>query len=138
MKTRVKWLDHMSFVGESGSGHSVVMDGPLEAGGRDLGIRPMEMLLLGMGGCASFDVVSILKKGRQDITSCEVEIDAERANTEPKVFTKIHLHFVIKGNGIKESKVAKAVELSADKYCSASIMLGKTAVVTHDYDVIIS
>ncbi len=138
MKTRVKWLDHMSFVGESGSGHSVVMDGPPEAGGRDLGVRPMEMLLLGMGGCASFDVVSILKKGRQDITSCEVEIDAERADTEPKVFTKIHLHFVIKGNGIKETKVAKAVELSADKYCSASIMLGKTADVTHDYEVVIS
>lgn len=134
MKTRVKWLDHMSFVGESGSGHSVVMDGPPEAGGRNLGVRPMEMLLLGMGGCASFDVVSILKKGRQDITSCEVEIEAERAEVEPKVFTKIHLHFVIKGNELKLSKIDKAISLSADKYCSASIMLGKTATVTHDFE----
>lgn len=135
MSTRVKWLDNMSFVGESASGHSVVMDGPPEAGGRNLGIRPMEMLLLGMGGCSSFDVVSMLKKGRQDITSCEVEIEAERADAEPKVFTKIHMHFVIKGNDISEAKVKKAVSLSADKYCSASIMLGKTAAVTHDYEI---
>lgn len=135
MNTRVKWLDNMSFVGESASGHSVVMDGPPEAGGRNLGVRPMEMLLLGLGGCSSFDVVSMLKKGRQDITSCEVEIEAERAETEPKVFTKIHMHFVIKGNDINETKVKKAVSLSADKYCSASIMLGKTAAVTHDYEI---
>jgi len=133
MKTRVKWLDHMSFVGESASGHSVVMDGSPEAGGRDMGIRPMEMLLLGMGGCSSFDVVSMLKKGRQKISSCEVEIEAERADTEPKVFTKIHMHFIIKGRDISDVKVKKAVTLSADKYCSASIMLGKTADVTHDY-----
>ena len=135
MKTRVKWLDNMSFVGESASGHSVVMDGPPEAGGRNLGIRPMEMLLLGIGGCSSFDVVSILKKARQDIQSCEVEIEAERADTEPKVFTKIHLHFVISGHELNENRVEKAVSLSADKYCSASIMLGKTADITHSFEI---
>jgi len=135
MKTRVKWLDNMSFVGESGSGHSVVMDGPPEFGGRDLGIRPMEMLLLGLGGCASFDVVSMLKKSKQDLVDCEVDITAERAESEPKVFTKIHLHFVISGNDLSEKRVARAIELSAEKYCSASIMLGKTAVVTHDYKI---
>jgi putative redox protein len=135
MKSRVKWLDHMSFVGESASGHSVVMDGPPEAGGRNLGIRPMEMLLLGLGGCASFDIVSMLKKGRQDITNCEVEISAKRADGQPKVFTDIHLHFILEGNNISELKVARAIELSAEKYCSASIMLGKTAVVTHDYEI---
>ncbi|MBL7003183.1 MAG: OsmC family protein [Gammaproteobacteria bacterium] len=136
MKTRVKWLDNMSFVGESGSGHSIVMDGPPEAGGRNLGVRPMEMLLLGVGGCSAFDVVMILQKARQDIVDCEVEIEAERAETEPKVFTKIHLHFIVKGKNIKESRVEKAVSLSADKYCSASIMLGKTAKITHDYELI--
>ncbi len=133
MKTRVKWLDNMSFVGESSSGHSVVMDGPPEFGGRNLGIRPMEMLLLGLGGCASFDVVSMLKKSKQDLIDCEVEITAERASEEPKVFTKIHLHFIIKGNDLSEKRVQRAIELSAEKYCSASIMLGKTADVTHDY-----
>ena len=133
MKTRVKWLDNMSFVGESASGHSVVMDGPPEFGGRNLGIRPMEMLLLGLGGCASFDVVSMLKKSKQDLIDCEVEIAAERASEEPKVFTKIHLHFIIKGNDLSEKRVQRAIVLSAEKYCSASIMLGKTADVTHDY-----
>ena len=135
MKTRVKWLDNMSFVGESGSGHSVVIDGPPEFGGRDLGVRPMEMLLLGLGGCASFDVVSMLKKSKQELVDCEVEITAERAESEPKVFTKIHLHFVISGNDLSEKRVARAIELSAEKYCSASIMLGKTAEVTHDYEI---
>lgn len=135
MKTRVKWLDNMSFVGESGSGHSVVMDGPPAAGGRDLGIRPMEMLLLGLGGCASFDIVSMLKKGKQDLVDCEVEISAERAESEPKVFTKIHLHFIISGNDLSEKRVIRAIELSAEKYCSASIMLGKTAEITHDYEI---
>lgn len=135
MKTRVKWLDNMSFVGESDSGHSVVMDGPPEFGGRNLGIRPMEMLLIGLGGCASFDVVSMLKKGKQDLIDCEVLIKAERAETEPKVFTKIHLHFVISGENLSESKIERAIELSAEKYCSASIMLGKTAKVTHDYEI---
>ena len=136
MKTRVKWLDNMSFVGESGSGHSVVMDGPPEAGGRNLGVRPMEMLLLGIGGCSSFDIVSMLKKGKQDIIDCEVEISAERAETDPKIFTKIHLHFIISGNDLSEKRVARAIELSADKYCSASIMLGRVADVTHDYKLI--
>ena len=135
MNTRVKWLDNMSFVGESPSGHSVVMDGPPEAGGRNLGVRPMEMLLLGLGGCSSFDIVSMLKKGKQDIVDCEVEISAERADSEPKVFTKIHLHFIISGNDLSEKRVKRAIELSAEKYCSASIMLGKTAEVTHDYEL---
>lgn len=135
MKTRVKWLDNMSFVGESSSGHSIVMDGPPEFGGRNLGVRPMEMLLLGLGGCASFDVVSMLKKGKQDLIDCEVEITAERADTEPKVFTSIHLHFVISGNDLIDKKVSRAIELSAEKYCSASIMLGKTAKVSHDYKI---
>ena len=135
MNTRVKWLDHMSFVGESGSGHSVVMDGPPEHGGRNLGVRPMEMLLLGLGGCASFDVVSMLKKSKQDLIDCEVEITAERADTEPKIFTNIHLHFIISGNNISEKRVIRAIELSADKYCSASIMLGKMAKITHDYEL---
>jgi putative redox protein len=135
MKTRIKWLDNMSFVGESGSGHSIVMDGPPEFGGRNLGVRPMEMLLLGLGGCASFDVVSMLKKSKQDLIDCEVEITAERAETEPKVFTQIHLHFVISGNDLVDKKVSRAIELSAEKYCSASIMLGKTAEITHDYEI---
>lgn len=136
MKARVKWLDNMSFVGESGSGHSVVMDGPPEAGGRDFGIRPMEMLLLGMGGCASFDVVTILQKTRQDITDCEAHLSAERAETEPKVFTVINMHFIVKGNQLSAAKVEKAVALSAEKYCSASIMLGKTAKIMHSFEII--
>ena len=135
MRARVKWLDHMSFVGESGSGHSVVMDGAPESGGRDLGVRPMEMLLLGLGGCASFDVVMILQKARQEIINCEVEVSAERADSEPKVFTKIHLHFIVEGKNIAEAKVARAVSLSAEKYCSASKMLEKTAVITHDFEL---
>ena len=135
MNTRVKWLDNMSFVGESASGHSVVMDGPPEAGGRNLGIRPMEMLLLGLGGCSSFDIVSMLKKGKQNLVDCEVEISAQRADSEPKVFTKIHMHFIISGNDLSEKRVVRAIELSAEKYCSASIMLGKTAEITHDYEL---
>ncbi len=136
MKSRIKWLDNMSFVGESASGHSIVMDGPPEFGGRNLGVRPMEMLLLGLGGCSSFDVVSMLKKGKEDLIKCEVEITAERAKTEPKVFTKIHLHFILSGNKLSEKKIKRAIQLSAEKYCSASIMLGKTAEVTHDYSII--
>ena len=136
MKTRVKWLDNMSFVGESGSGHSVVMDGPPEAGGRNLGIRPMEMLLLGLGGCASFDVVMILQKSKQNLVDCEVEIAAQRADTEPKVFTKIHLHFIVSGQNLSPSRVKRAIDLSAEKYCSASIMLGKTAILSHDFAII--
>lgn len=126
----------MTFVGESDSGHSVVMDGPPEAGGRNLGIRPMEMVVLGLGGCSSFDVVSILKKTRQDISDCHVDITAERAETDPKVFTKIHAHFVVSGKNLDEKKVAKAVSLSADKYCSVSIMLAATVEISHDYEII--
>ena len=136
MKCRVKWLDHMTFVGESGSGHAVVMDGAPEHGGRDLGIRPMEMLLLGVGGCTAFDVVSILKKSRQAIVDCEVMVDSERAEEVPKVFTRIHIHFIISGNNLDPSKVENAVSLSADKYCSASKMLEKAAQITHDFEIV--
>jgi len=136
MKCRVKWLDHMSFVGESDSGHSVVMDGSPDIGGRDLGVRPMEMLLLGLGGCTAIDVVSILHKSRQAIVDCEVEIEAERADEIPKVFTRIHVHFIVSGRDLDSKKVQKAVELSADKYCSASRMLEKAAEITHDFEVI--
>ena len=136
MKCRIKWLDHMSFVGESGSGHSVVMDGAPDAGGRNLGVRPLEMLLLGLGGCTVFDVVSILHKSRQQLVDCEVEIEAERAESIPKVFTKIHLHFIVSGRDLDQGKVAKAIDLSADKYCSASRMLEKTATITHDFDIV--
>jgi putative redox protein len=135
MKARVKWLDHMSFVGESDSGHSVVMDGAPAAGGRNLGVRPMEMLLLGLGGCSSFDVVMILQKARQNITNCEVEITAERAETEPKVFTNIHLHFIVEGHNVSEARVERAVALSAEKYCSAAKMLEKVATITHDFEL---
>ena len=136
MKCRVKWLDHMSFVGESGSGHSVVMDGAPEVGGRNLGVRPMEMLLLGLGGCAAFDVVSILQKSRQNVVDCEVLIESERSEDIPKVFTRINMLFVVSGRNLKDAKVEKAVSLSADKYCSASEMLGKTAKITHEYKVL--
>jgi len=136
MKCRIKWLEHMSFVGESGSGHSVVMDGAPDAGGRNLGVRPLEMLLLGLGGCTAFDVVSILRKSRQQLVDCEVEIEAERAESIPKVFTKIHLHFIVSGRDLDQSKVAKAIDLSADKYCSASRMLEKTAAITHDFEIV--
>lgn len=136
MKARVKWVEGVSFVGESGSGHAVVMDGPPDSGGRNLGIRPMEMLLIGMGGCTAFDVVHILKKARQPVEDCVVELTAERAADEPKVFTGIHVHFVISGDGLAEKHVARAVELSAEKYCSASIMLGKTARISHDYEIV--
>lgn len=135
MKARVKWIEGMAFVGETESGHAVVMDGPADIGGRNLGPRPMEMLLLGAGACSSVDVVSILKKGRHDVTDCWVEMDADRAATEPKVFTKIHMHFVVVGKSLKAEAVERAVKLSAEKYCSASIMLGKSAEVTHDFEV---
>jgi len=136
MKARVKWVEEVTFIGESASGHAVVMDGPPESGGRDLGIRPMEMVLLGMGGCTAFDVVMILKKARQPVTDCMVEMEAERATSEPKVFTRIHVHFVVTGNGLSDKQVARAVELSAEKYCSASIMLSKAVDITHDYVVL--
>jgi len=136
MKAHIRWLGEASFVAESGSGHAVVLDGPPEAGGRNIGVRPMEMLLMGMGGCAAFDVVHILRKGRQDVSGCEASVEAGRADSEPKVFTQIHIHFTVRGRGLSESRVARAVELSAEKYCSASIMLGKTAEITHTFEVI--
>jgi putative redox protein len=135
MKARVKWVDGMMFVGESGSGHAVVMDAAPAVGGRDLGIRPMEMLLLGMGGCSSIDVLMILKKGRQTVTDCWVELEAERAETDPKVFTTIHAHFVVTGRKLDPAKVERAIALSAEKYCSASVMLGAMARITHDFEV---
>lgn len=135
MKARIKWIEGVSFAGQSESGHTVVMDGPPEAGGQNLGVRPMEMLLLGMGGCTAFDVIHILKKSRQPITDCVAEIDADRADTDPKVFTRIHVHFIITGKGLDPKRVEQAVNLSAEKYCSASIMLGKVAKVTHDFEI---
>lgn len=136
MKARIEWKDGMSFLAESGSGHAVLMDGPPEAGGKNSGPRPMEMLLMGTGGCAAFDVVLILKKSRQDISNCEVEIDAERAPQEPKVFTRIHFHFILTGKKLNPQQVERAITLSAEKYCSASIMLGKTAELTHDFEIV--
>lgn len=136
MKCRVKWLDNMTFVGESGSGHAVVMDGAPEHGGRDMGVRPMEMLLLGLGGCTAFDVVMILNKSRQKIVDCHVEIEADRAEEIPKVFTRIHAHFIISGKNLDAAKVEKAVNLSAEKYCSASKMFETTAQMSHDFEIV--
>ena len=135
MKARVKWVEQATMLGEAGSGHAVVMDGPPEHGGRNLGVRPMEMLLIGMGGCTEFDVLHILKRARQEVTDCVVELEAERADADPKVFTRIHVHFIVSGKDLNEKQVARAVSLSAEKYCSASIMLGKTATITHDYEI---
>ena len=136
MKARIKWIEGVAFLGETGSGHGVVMDGAVEGGGRNLGPRPMEMMLLGAGGCTSYDVVHILKKARADITDCVTEIEAVRADTDPKVFTKIHLHFIVSGRNLKPEQVERAISLSAEKYCSASIMLGKTADITHDFEIV--
>lgn len=126
----------MSFVAETGSRHSLVMDGAPEAGGQNLGPRPMELLLAGTGGCTAFDVVLILKKGRHAVTNCEVQVSADRAETDPKVFTRIHFSFKVSGKQLKRETVGRAIELSKDKYCSASIMLGKTAEITHDFEII--
>lgn len=136
MKARIKWVEDATFIGESGSGHAVVMDGPPEYGGRNLGVRPMEMILLGMGGCTAFDVILILQRARQPVTNCVVEVEAERADQVPKVFTRIHVHFTVTGDGLSDTQVARAVELSAKKYCSASIMLGKVAEISHDYRIV--
>jgi putative redox protein len=135
MKARIKWIEGVSFAGQSESGHTVVMDGPPDSGGKNLGVRPMEMLLLGMGGCTAFDVVHILRKSRQPISDCVAEIDATRADTDPKVFTRIHVHFIVSGKGLDPKRVEQAIKLSAEKYCSASIMLGKVAEVTHDFEI---
>ena len=136
MKARIKWVEQVSFLGETESGHAVLMDGPPEGGGRNLGPRPMEMVLIGTGGCTTYDVLHILKKGRQQVSDCVVEIQAERAAEDPKIFTKIHFHFVVTGKDLKSEQVERAIKLSAEKYCSASIMLGKVADITHDFEVI--
>ena len=136
MQARVKWVENSAFVGESGSSHAIVIDGPPEIGGRNLGTRPMELMLISVGSCSAVDVVMILKKARQPISDCFVEVEGKRADTEPKVFTDIHLKFVITGKGLNENQVKRAVELSADKYCSASIMLKRGGVnVTHSYEL---
>lgn len=132
----VKWLDGMSFVGETGSGHAVVMDGPPEIGGHNLGPRPMEMVLLGLGGCTAVDVMMMLQKGGQAVQDCRIEVSAERAETIPKVYTKIHLHYVVSGQGLSAAKVARAVNLSAEKYCSVSKMLEQAAELTHDFELV--
>ncbi|OIQ86856.1 hypothetical protein GALL_312870 [mine drainage metagenome] len=136
MQARVKWVENVCFLGESETGHALVMDGAPESGGRNLGMRPMELLLIGMGGCTSFDVVSILKKSRQPITDCVAEITAQRADTVPKVFTKIHVHFIVTGRALAYAQVERAIKLSAEKYCSASLMLGKVAEITHDFEIV--
>ena len=136
MKARVKWVEDLQFLGESGTGHTIAMDGPEELGGHGTAMRPMELLLLGMGGCTSFDMVQMLKKGRQDIRDCVVEIDSKRSDEIPKVFTKIHVRYTITGKDVKEAQVKRAVELSTEKYCSASLMLAKTAEITHEYEII--
>lgn len=136
MDCTVRWHDGMSFVAETGSGHMVCMDGAPEAGGRNLAPRPMELLLAGTGGCTAFDIVLILKRGRHQVTGCEVRLQADRAETDPKVFTRINMHFVVSGRDLKPEVVERAVNLSAEKYCSASIMLGKTAEITHSFEVL--
>ena len=136
MNISVNWVDGLLMVGKSDSGHTITMDGPPESGGENLGVRPMEMLLLGVAGCTMIDVVTTLKKMRQDLSHLETKINAERATDHPKVFTDIHIQFVVKGKDLDPKKVDKAITLSAEKYCSASIMLGETAIITHDFKVI--
>ena len=136
MNISVKWIDGMLMVGKSDSGHAIVMDGPPEIGGENLGVRPMEMLLLGMTGCTVIDVISTLKKMREDVFDCQTQVSADRSEEYPKVFTNIHVHFVLRGKQLNPLKVDKAIKLSAEKYCSASIMIGKTAIITHDYEII--
>ena len=136
MNISVNWVDGLLMVGKSDSGHTITMDGPPESGGENLGVRPMEMLLLGVAGCTMIDVVTTLKKMRQDLSHLETKINAERATDHPKVFTDIHIQFILKGRDLDEKKVDKAITLSAEKYCSASIMLGETATITHDFEVV--
>ena len=136
MNISVNWVDGMLMVGKSHSGHSITMDGPPEIGGENLGVRPMEMLLLGVAGCTMIDVVTTLKKMRQDLSHCETKVNAERADEHPKVFTEIHIQFLVKGKDLDSKKVEKAIKLSAEKYCSASIMLGETASITHDFEIV--
>ena len=136
MNISVNWVDGLLMVGKSDSGHTITMDGPPESGGENLGVRPMEMLLLGVAGCTMIDIVTTLKKMRQDLSHLETKINAERATDNPKVFTDIHIQFILKGQDLDEKKVDKAITLSAEKYCSASIMLGEMATITHDFEVI--
>jgi len=137
MKARIQWVQDAMFVAESGSGHGVVIDGPPEGGGRNLGVRPMELMLMGVGACTAYDVVHILKKSRQPVARCMAELSAERAEDEPKVFTRIHVHFVVTGSGLGEAAVKRAVDLSAEKYCSASIMMGRAGVeISHDFEIV--
>ena len=136
MKVRVRWTDHMSFVAETGSGHSVVMDGPPDHGGRNLAARPMEMILVGLGGCSAFDVVHTLNKARQPVKDCQVLLDAQRADSVPAVFTKVHLHFILAGPGLDPGRVKRAVELSVEKYCSVIMMLRESVDITYDYEVL--
>ncbi len=136
MQATIKWVDGMMFVGETGSGHAVVIDGPPDHGGRNIGMRPMEMILLAVGSCSSFDVVQILQKGRNNVTDCVTEVSGERVDAIPSVFNKIHLHFKVSGKDLKLAAVERAVKLSAEKYCSASIMLSKAVEITHDFEVI--
>ena len=137
MEAKVSWAGGVSFNAESGTGHTVTLDGPPNLGGENLGARPMELLLMGLGGCTAFDVMTILKKARQDVTDCVAELSAERSDAVPSVFTKIHVHFVVTGRNLKEKHIARAIQLSAEEYCSASIMLEKGGVVmTHDYEIV--
>jgi putative redox protein len=136
MRLRVKWVEGVTFLAQTESSHGILMDGAPEGGGRNLGPRPMETVLAGTGGCTAYDVVTILRKARQDITDCVVEVEAERAAQDPKVFTRIHFHFIVAGNNLDAKHVERAIQLSAEKYCSASIMLGKTAAITHDYELV--
>ncbi|MBN1379195.1 MAG: OsmC family protein [Gammaproteobacteria bacterium] len=136
MKARIKLIKGMTFSGESGTGHQVIMDSAVDVGGQDSGPRPMEMVLLGLGGCSAIDVLMILRKARQQVDDCVIDIEAERANEDPKVFTKIHLHYVLKGENLSEKHIQRAISLSAEKYCSVSKMLEKTAVITHDHEII--
>lgn len=136
MKARIKFVEKVTFLAESGTGHAMVIDGAPEEGGRNLGPRPMELLLMGLGGCTAFDVVLILRKGRQEVTDCVVEVEAERAATDPKVFTRIHMHYRVVGRGLAPAKVERAIALSAEKYCSASAIMSKTATITHDWEVV--
>lgn len=136
MKCTVRWHEGMSFIAETGSGHLVAIDGAPEVGGRNLAPRPMELVLAGAGGCTAFDVVLILRRGRQEVSGCEVALTAERAETDPKVFTRIHFHFTVRGRNLKADAVERAIKLSAEKYCSASIMLGKTAELAHSWEIV--
>ena len=135
MKATIKWTGDVGFSGTTESGHTILMDGAPEDGGRNKGSRPMEVVLIGTGGCTAFDVVHILRKSRQEITDCVAEVEAQRAETDPKVFTHIHIHFIVSGKDLDPKKIQHAIELSATKYCSASIMLAKTAKITHDFEI---